>query len=98
MQERDARGKLIHRYFDDSLAEAEEAELMASLENNAAARCEFVDQAFLDSDLREGMREADIRSFITSEENESSLDWAMNVRPHTSRKTYPIALRGGLVA
>ena len=73
MDDLDLRAKLIHRYLDDSLNLTEESELIASLEHSADARRQFVEEAFLNHDLREAMREADIRSFIVSGEDEASL-------------------------
>src|SRR4051812_44164497 len=72
MDDRDSQAKLIHRYLDDSLGAAEEVELMASLDNCADLRRHFVDEVFLDHDLREAMRAADIRSFIVGGEDEVS--------------------------
>ena len=101
MQDRDSRAKLIHRYLDDSLGAAEEAEFMASLENSADARRQFVDEAFLNHDLREAMREADIRSFIVSGEDEASPEPADKrgqnaVAPPLLHRTSQRARSGGL--
>ena len=98
MQDRDSRAKLIHRYLDDSLGAEEEAEFMASLENSADTRRQFVDEAFLNHDLREAMREADIRSFIVSGEDEASPEPADKRGQNASRRGYSIALRSGLAA
>jgi hypothetical protein len=98
MQDRDSRAKLIHRYLDDSLGAEEESELMASLEHSADARRQLVDEAFLDHDLREAMREADIRSFIVSGEDEDSPEPADQLRRNPSHRGYSIALRNGLAA
>ena len=98
MQDCDSRAKLIHRYLDDSLGAEEESELMASLERSADARRQFVDEAFLDHDLREAMREADIRSFIVSGEDEDSPERADQLRRNPWHRGYSIALRSGLAA
>ena len=98
MQDRDSRAKLIHRYLDDSLGAEEEAEFVASLENSADTRRQFVDEAFLNHDLREAMREADIRSFIVSGEDEASPEPADKRRQNAPRRRYSIALRSGLAA
>ena len=98
MQDRDSRAKLIHRYLDDSLGAAEEAEFIASLENSADTRRQFVEEAFLNHDLREAMREADIRSFIVSGEDEASLEPADKLRSIPLGRGYSIALRVGLAA
>ena len=55
MQDRDSLAKLIHRYLDDSLGAEEEAELVASLENSGDMRRQFVDEAFLNHELRQAM-------------------------------------------
>ena len=53
--------------------------LVASLENSADTRRQFVNEALLNHDLREAMREADIRSFIVSGEDEGSPEPAERV-------------------
>src|SRR4051794_17877347 len=98
MQDRDSRAKLIHRYLDDSLNSAEESELIASLEHSADARRQFVEGAFLNHDLREAMREADIRSFIVSGEEEAPPEPAHKSRRNAAGRGYSIALRVGLAA
>ncbi|HEX4415017.1 MAG TPA: FecR domain-containing protein [Lacipirellulaceae bacterium] len=98
MPDRDSRAKLIHRYLDDSLNSTEERDLMASLERSSEARRQFVEEAFLTHDLREAMREADIRSFIVSGEGEVSAESADRLKTRPSRRVYSIALRGGLAA
>jgi len=98
MQDRDSRVKLIHRYLDDSLNSTEESELIASLEHSADARRQFVEGAFLNHDLREAMREADIRSFIVSGEEEAPPEPAHKSRRRALRRGYSIALRVGLAA
>ncbi len=98
MDDLDSRAKLIHRYLDDSLNLTEESELIASLEHSADARRQFVEEAFLNHDLREAMREADIRSFIVSGEDEASPEPADQLRRKPSHRGYSIALRGGLAA
>jgi hypothetical protein len=98
MEDRDSFAKLIHRYLDDSLSATEENELMASLEHSADARRQFVDEAFLNHDLHEAMREADIRSFIVSGEDEALPEPADQLRRSALRRGYSIALRSGLAA
>jgi hypothetical protein len=98
MDDRDSQAKLIHRYLDDSLGTAEEAELIASLENCADLRRQFVDEVFLDHDLREAMREADIRSFIVGGEDEASPESPDKRGQNAPRRHYTIALCSGLAA
>src|SRR5215212_4099108 len=96
MQDRDSRAKLIHRYLDDSLGTAEEAELMTSLENCADLRRQFVDEAFLHHDLRQAMREADIRSFIVSGEDEALPEPADVREQYAPPRHYSIVICSGL--
>jgi hypothetical protein len=97
MEDRDSLAKLIHRYLDDSLSVTEESELMASLEHSADARRQFVDEAFLNHDLHEAMREADIRSFIVSGDDDAPPQPAPRLGI-LSRRGYSIAFRGVVAA
>src|SRR5262249_50882418 len=90
--------RLIHRYFDDSLDSGEERELVDSLEQSADARRQFVDAAFLNYDLLDAMREADMRSFIVSGEDEAAPEPATQPAKRPARRFYSLALRGGLAA
>jgi hypothetical protein len=98
MQDRDSDARLIHCYFDHSLDAMEERELVESLEQSAAARRQFVEAAFLDRDLLEAMREADIRSFIISSDDEAPPEPATQPAKRSPRPIYSLALRGGLAA
>jgi hypothetical protein len=98
MQERDSKAQLIHRYFDDSLDSGGERELIDSLEQSAGARRRFVDEAFLNHDLCEAMREADIRSFIVSREDELAPESAEHQAKKPIRRFYSRAVSGGLAA
>src|SRR6476660_2014821 len=71
---------------------------MASLENSADMRRQFVDEAFLNHNLREAMREAAIRSFIISGEDEASPIPADTSGQNAHRRNYFITLCSGLAA